>query len=131
VFISTVNFRFVMPQHATTELTSPAVCSYFVLMPSPYRTKPYPLSNLNQGLQVVRVSCSYCKRSHVYRPDDLIQIFGDVDVDSLMYRMRCENGDHGSLDVKAFHPTGSEAVGLRIRRLVAIKLKRVPVWRED
>jgi hypothetical protein len=63
--------------------------------------------------------------------DDLIQIFGDVDVDSLMHRMRCENGDHGPLDVRAFSPSGSEAVGLRIRRLVAIKLKRVPVWREE
>ena len=102
-------------------------------MPEPYwpKTKEYPLSRLNQGLQLVRVTCQYCKRSHAYRPDDLIQIFGDVDVDSLMHRMCCENGDHGSLDVRAFAPTGKEAVGLRIRRLVAIKMKRVPVWRED
>ncbi|MER8376496.1 hypothetical protein NKH19_28560 [Mesorhizobium sp. M1338] len=38
---------------------------------------------------------------------------------------------HGRLDVEAFVPTGQEAVGLRIRRLVAIKINRVPVWRED
>ncbi|HTV70734.1 MAG TPA: hypothetical protein VMF90_19570, partial [Rhizobiaceae bacterium] len=70
-------------------------------------------------------------RQHTYRPDDLIQIFGDVDVNSLDRRMRCENGDHGFLDVNTITPTGREAVGLRIRRLVAIKINRVPVWRED
>ena len=63
-------------------------------------------------------------------PEDLIQIFGDVDVDSLSLRMKCENGDHGLLHVEAFSPSGREAVGLRIRRLVAIKIHRVPVWRE-
>ena len=116
-------------------LTPVGICSYFVLMPEPYwpkRKRVYPLSALNDGMQLVRVTCRYCKRSHVYRPDDLIQIFGDVDVDSLMDRMRCESGrDHGRPDVNAFQPTGSEAVGLRIRRLVAIKLQRVPVWREE
>lgn len=101
-------------------------------MPEPYRRPEFPLSRLNEHLQLVRVRCAYCKREHVYRPDDLIQIFGDVDIDSLMRRMKCENGaDHGSLDVKAFLPTGSDAVGLRIRRLAAIKIHRVPVWRED
>lgn len=46
--------------------------------------------------------------------------------------MKCENGeDHGSLDVEAFAPTGREAVGLRIRRLVAIKINRDPIWRDD
>ncbi|MGS1093137.1 hypothetical protein ACVCNR_00950 [Aquamicrobium terrae] len=83
-------------------------------------------------MQLVRVTCRYCKRSHVYRPDDLIQIFGDVDVDSLMHRMKCEGGaGHGQLDVKGFLPSGSELVGLRIRRLAAIKFQRVPVWKDD
>lgn len=103
-------------------------------MPEPYWTKksPYPLSNLVQQMQLVRVACCYCKRGHVYRPEDLIQIFGDVDVDSLMDRMKCErDASHGMMDVKTFSPSGSEAVGLKIRRLVALKMVRVPVWRED
>lgn len=107
--------------------------SYFVLiMPEPYRRHDFPLSRLNEHLQLVRVTCRYCKRSNVYRPDDLIQIFGDVDVDSLMHRMKCEGGsDHGQLDVKGFLPSGSELVGLRIRRLAAIRFQRVPVWKDD
>jgi hypothetical protein len=56
-------------------------------MPEQYhpKKKDYPLSRLNQGSrQLVRVHCRYCKRTHNYFPDDLIEIFGDVDVDSLM-----------------------------------------------
>ena len=100
-------------------------------MPGPNRHRIFPLSALNEQRSLVRVGCRYCKRSHVCYPDDLIQIFGDVDVDSLMDRMRCEAGDHGRMDVHVFSPTGSEAVGLRIRRLVALNIRRVPVWRED
>lgn len=101
-------------------------------MPSPYKSKPFPLSNLNDGQQLVRVRCAYCRRTHHYFPSDLIQIFGDVDVDSLMTRMKCEaSGDHGSLKVEAIYPSGKEAVGLKIRRLVSIKIRREPVWREE
>lgn len=100
-------------------------------MPEPYKSKPFPLSNLNDSRQLVRVRCAYCKRAHNYFPSDLIQIFGDVDVDSLVGRMKCEAGDHGFVNVEAFFPSGREAVGLKIRRLVAIKIRRVPVWREE
>ncbi|NGO56201.1 hypothetical protein [Allomesorhizobium camelthorni] len=103
-------------------------------MPEPYwpKKKDYLLSNLNDGRQMVRVRCCYCRRTHNYFPSDLIQIFGDVDVDSLMCRMKCEGcNSPGSIRVDAFSPTGSEAVGLRVRRLVAIKIQRVPVWRDE
>lgn len=103
-------------------------------MSEQYRSKPYPLSKLNDARQLVRVRCAYCKRQHHYYPTDLIQLFGDVDVDSLAGRMTCENaqnGSHGLLDVAAIFPTAYEAVGLKIGRLASIKFKRVPVWRED
>ncbi|RUM97934.1 hypothetical protein EET67_09980 [Pseudaminobacter arsenicus] len=77
------------------------------------------------------MTCRYCKRSHNYRPDDLIQIFGDMDTDDLARRMKCEQGHTGLMSVESFSPTGKEAVGLRIRRLVAIKIQRIPIWRED
>ncbi|CDX22454.1 hypothetical protein MPLB_2410004 [Mesorhizobium sp. ORS 3324] len=86
------------------------------------KRRDFPLSNLNDTMRLLRVRCRYCKRQHNYTPSDLIQIFGDVDVDSLACRMKCENGsDHGLLDVEAFVPTGREAVGLRIRQLVRSK----------
>lgn len=81
---------------------------------------------------LVRVRCNACRRTDNYRPEDLIEIFGDVDANSLATRMKCErNAGHGPLDVESFLPEGEYAVGLRIRRLVALKLVRVPVWRDD
>jgi len=89
---------------------------------------------MNDSVEFVRVRCAYCKRLHNYYPTDLIQLFGDVDVDSLAVRMVCENattGTHGYLDVSRLVPTAGEAVGLKIRKLVAIKIRRIPVWREE
>lgn len=104
-------------------------------MPEPYwiKAKAYPLSSANQARQMVRVRCPMCKRQHNYFPEDLIQIFGDIDVDALISRMKCEKcGISSSLmDVRTFSPTGSEAVGMKIRRLVSIKIQRIPVWREE
>lgn len=102
-------------------------------MPEPYWPKKgeFPLSRLNEHMQLVRVRCAYCRRLHHYRPDDLIQIFGDVDVDSLAAKMKCEGGPHGLLEVKGIIPSGKEAVGLKIRRLAAIKFQLIPVWRDD
>lgn len=48
--------------------------------------------------------------------------------------MVCENtptGTHGNLDVSRLVPTAGEAVGLKIRKLVAIKIRRIPVWKEE
>lgn len=81
-------------------------------------------------MRLVRCRCNYCKRADYYFPEDLIQVFGDVDVDSLMDRMHCEKCK-SRLDVLAVHPSGQELVGLRIRRLVYIKVHRVPVWRDN
>jgi hypothetical protein len=45
--------------------------------------------------------------------------------------LKCEGCiSGGTLRVGSFSPTGSEVVGLRIRRLVAIKIQRMPVWRD-
>jgi hypothetical protein len=65
-------------------------------------------------------------------PGHLIQLFGDVDADSIETRMRCERCKAGStMIIEAFHLSGKEAVEPRIRKLVAIKVHRVPVWREE
>lgn len=102
-------------------------------MPEQYgpKRRDFPLSRLIDSRQFVRVACTYCKRKHHYYPHDLIEVFGDVDVDSLMHRIKCENCDKGSMDVRAILPTGMDAVGMKIRRLVALKIRHVPVWRED
>jgi len=92
----------------------------------------YPVSKLIQHRLILRVRCHTRKTLHHYRPEDLIQIFGDADVNSLHRRRKCEQCRRNSaLSVDFFQPVGSDAIGLKIRRLVAIKLLRVPVWREE
>ena len=80
----------------------------------------------------MRVRCHACRTLHHYRPEDVLQIFGDVDANSLHHRMKCERCRNNlALSVDYFQPVGAEAVGMKIRRLVAIKLQRVPIWREE
>lgn len=102
-------------------------------MPQPNRTTPFPLSKLNDARELVLVSCAYCKREHAYYPTDLMQLFGDVDVDSLALRMTCESvrGGHGTMRVERIFSGSREMVGKKTRRLVAIQIKRVPIWREE
>lgn len=90
-----------------------------------------PLSAMTDGLDLLRVRCATCKLTHVYYPADPIQILGDVDVDSLMGRMSCKACGMKRMDVRVFLPSGPERVGLRIRKLVSIRIERIPVWRED
>lgn len=102
-------------------------------MPEPYWIKhkhAYTLSMAERNRTVIRVHCAYCKRTAYYHPVDLMEIYGDLEVDDLMERMRCENGDHGSLDVKCLSPSAEEMQGIKLRRLVAIQLRRIPIWSE-
>lgn len=76
--------------------------------------------------------CHTCNTLHHYRPEDVLQIFGDVDANSLHRRIKCERcRSNLAMSVDYFQPTGAEIVGMKIRRLVAIKLLRVPIWREE
>ncbi len=104
-------------------------------MPEPYWPKEknaYHLSDADRNRTIVRVRCRYCKRLAHYNPVDLVEIFGDIEVDDLMRRMTCEGGkNHGHLDVECISPSAADAVGIKIRRLAGIRLRRIPVWRED
>lgn len=104
-------------------------------MPEPYWPKnknAYYLSNADRNRSIIRVRCAYCKRTAYYNPVDLILIFGDVEVDDLMRRMKCESGkEHGMLAVDCISPCGEDAIRIKLRRLDSIRLKRIPIWRED
>lgn len=89
------------------------------------------LSALNDPPCFVKLACYRCKRAHHYHPGDLIQLFGDIDVEAIPRRLKCEECGPGTLETAIVYPHGSAAVGLKVRRLVAIKIQRVPVWRED
>ena len=103
-------------------------------MPEPYWPKHkngYHLTQADRNRTLVQVRCAYCKRVAHYHPVDLIEIYGDVEVDDLMVKMRCEAGkDHGRLDVRCVSPSAEEMQGIRLRRLIGIQLRRIPIWKE-
>ncbi|KAB0680173.1 hypothetical protein [Aureimonas leprariae] len=84
-----------------------------------------------QGL-LVAIGCNLCRTSRHYDPDDLRLLFGDIDVDTVERRIRCEACDKQDyVTVRTWRPVGSDWRGLVIRRLVRVETVRRPVWRDE
>jgi hypothetical protein len=90
----------------------------------------WPLGKAHEAGQIVRVRCGGCRRKRYYLPEDLQRLFGDVDVNVLHRRMRCESCNAKEISVEVFIPVASERARMTIRRLVEIRVRRVPVWRD-
>jgi hypothetical protein len=91
----------------------------------------WPLSRASEVGQVVRVRCGYCRGKRYYLPEDLQRLFGDSDVNTLSRRMRCEACGKKEISAEVFIPVASERARMTIRRLVDVKVRRVPVWRDE
>ena len=109
--------------------------SYRGLMPEqPPRSRHliWTLSQAHGVQQIVRVRCGHCPGKRHYLPCDLQQLLGDVDVQRLSRLMRCEQcGKGDEIEAHVFIPVAAERVRLKVRRLVEIKIRRVPVWRDE
>jgi hypothetical protein len=82
--------------------------------------------------QLVWVECGYCRGRRYYLPDDLRKVFGDADVNRLARKMRCERcGRSDNMEVDVVLPPPAERVTMSIRRLVEIRVKKTPVWRDE
>ena len=92
----------------------------------------WPLSSAHDVGQVLRVTCGWCPGKRHYLPSDLQQLLGDIAVHAVAAKMTCERcGRRDAMSAYAFIPVASERQRLRIRRLVKIKVKQVPVWRDE
>lgn len=103
-------------------------------MPEPYWPKfwkknAFTLIDVGKHGFLVKVSCRYCKRARLFETADLVETFGDIDVDDLAERLKRCNGCKKTLtlDVGIVSRTDREAETLTRRRLV----KRRPVWRDE
>lgn len=87
------------------------------------------LSMAHASGQLVRVTCRCRPDDRSYEPADLIDIFGDVDVNRLDEAMKCERcnrGDNINVDVRL--PSAAERARLRVCKLREIKIFKRPVW---
>lgn len=78
-----------------------------------------------------RIRCTLCRKVRYYFPDDLRRVFGDIDCDRVARRMRCDLcGTSEYVDAKCVTLTAREKAEARARRLVTIKIRKVPVWED-
>lgn len=98
-------------------------------MPPRRRKIIWLLSEAHASGQLVRVSCRCRAGDRYYEPADLIQIFGDVDVNRLDRTMKCERCGRQELDVDVRLPAAMDRAKIKVRRLVEIKIRKLPVWR--
>lgn len=79
---------------------------------------------------LVRAKCCGVR---YYRPDDLIELFGDMPVLALESRMvRCEQCDSRDLmTIRLVHLTAEERQRAHVRQLVGVKTIKRPVWRDE
>ena len=87
------------------------------------------LSEAHDRNKLILVCCDLCHGTRYYFPDDLRRLLGNQEIDDIS--LNCESrAKRDYVQVTSVHLTGQERDGVRVRRLVAIKVKQVPVWQE-
>jgi hypothetical protein len=82
--------------------------------------------------QVIVVTCDFCRVTHNYLPGDLETLCGNLSLDRLLGRFKCEGcGKKIYLRMTLHIPHGSEFGSMEIRRLTRVRTLIVPVWSED
>jgi hypothetical protein len=96
------------------------------------RERSVTLSVVEPYQQIVRVHCGYCNTKRVYLIKDVITLLGDVPIYSMERAMKCDHcGRSDGIEARCDAVQSSDIGKLKIRRLVGIKMVRVPIWRED
>lgn len=91
----------------------------------------YGLSDANTDGMLVKIKCHACSITHCYRPADLITICGDVQLDEIAGFFRCEScGRKAFLSADWLTAQGGDFRGIRLRRLVGVRLVRVYDWED-
>ena len=93
---------------------------------------PWTLLHAHDAGQVARVRCGYCNIKRFYKPLELREVVGNVTVDQLRTKLRCEKcGRKESMGAELFHPVGQELVTIRFRRLIEIRWERRVIWKDE
>ena len=84
------------------------------------------------SVSVMNIRCGHCNVKRLYKPSELREVIGNVTVDQLRTKVRCEKcGRKESMNAELFHPVGQELVEIRFRRLVEIRWEKRIIWRDE
>ena len=96
------------------------------------RLRLWTLQSADDQGQLIVVTCDYCRITHHYLPKDLLRLSGDLSLDRLLSKFRCDGcGKKNYLRMKLHFPHGSEFGKLKVRRLKELKTVVIPVWSDD
>ncbi len=80
---------------------------------------------------VIHVSCAYCRTTRYYDPADMRMLLGNVEVDKLRARLKCEDcGKRDYVEVIGRDLPAFEKNGKTMRKLSSIQIIRRPVWKD-
>lgn len=89
------------------------------------------LSRFDDGSYLVKIDCAHCRVTRFYDPADLKRLCGDIPVRRIASRFSCQICNRKDYLTSALvSPSAKERVGMKVRRLVEIRLIRKPVWED-
>jgi len=89
------------------------------------------LSSFIDRTYFIKIDCQLCRVKRLYLPADLIPLCGDITVERIPKKFRCERCDTKQyLRADLVSPSAAEMVGLRVRKLMEIKHIRKPIWKD-
>lgn len=105
-------------------------------MPEPYwpkRKGAYTLSSAMRIHELARIKCRRCKTERFYTLKDLLDLFGDIEVDDVVYvqRWRCTQCRNDEMVIDLPQLAGPERQAAKVRRIDRIEYVRKVRWREE
>ena len=101
-------------------------------MTHPYLKPAFTLQNALECNLLVKVRCQLCKSVHRYFPADLLQLCGDISLDQIGPWFRCEKCETREYMRADWQDVRGPDVGkVKVRRLVQIRMVRIPEWQEE
>ena len=101
-------------------------------MPEQHKPEPWTLLAAHDRGELIRVQCHYCRLTRHFLPRDLQTLLGNVTIEQLERRMRCERcGKTDYLSASLFLPSATERNSLTVRRLASVRLVRQISWRDE
>jgi hypothetical protein len=100
--------------------------------PSKFRKPEFTLSSADARSMLVKMRCYRCRIEHKYRPDDIVQLAGDLALHDITSHFRCERcKSRDFLRADWHHIYGPDVGRTTIRRLVRVRFVRIPEWRDE
>lgn len=100
-------------------------------MPAPNDRGPI-LSDAHAWGHHIRVRCSACRITRFFLPEDMLTLFGDIEVHHVERKLHCDRcGGKDYVSATGVSLAANQKAGMTLRRLERIKMVRRVIWRDE